>query len=130
VRDRSRRGHRRAARRIRRPCHRGGVMTRSVEAAWVAFLLIAGVALAAIWTGAIGPDLDVRSVASQTSAGPHQTVLEIRNDSHADVTVTDVGLAVPGLRRVAAQLVGSDRGPRRFTETRLAHGQSVDVLLT
>lgn len=103
---------------------------RAITTAWVAFLLIAGVALVAIWTGAVGPHLGVRTVASSTKAGPHQEVLEIRNDSRSDVTVTDVGLAVPGLRRVAAQLVRADGSPRRFHDTRLSPKESVDVLLT
>ncbi len=100
-----------------------------VRWAWIAFLSIALLASAAIWTGAIGPSVDLRrdtfAAVEDRAAGTHQLALALRNTRRLPFEVTAVHAEAPGFEVVSVETgVGDDEVPRNPIGVREVHDRA------
>jgi len=102
-----------------------------VRWAWLGFLAVAGLASVAIWTGGVGPAVDLRrdtfAAVEDRGARTNQLVLVLRNARRLPIEVTAVHAEAPGLE-VTSVDVG--RSERPFGPFELAHDEERYVVLT
>jgi hypothetical protein len=103
-----------------------------VRWAWLGFLAVAALASVAIWTGGVGPAVDLRRVPSATveeDRGPRtsQLALVVRNARRLPIEVTAVHAEAPGLEVVSVDV---GRGTQPFEPFELAHDEERGVVFT
>ena len=93
--------------------------------------LIAALAVASIWFGALSPRVDVQATGWSNEPGPDgqaHVTLDVHNDAHAAVRLRSVGQSLPGLDLTATELDSGERLGGDDT-TVLDSGETVTVTL-
>jgi hypothetical protein len=102
-----------------------------VRWAWLGFVAVAALASLAIWTGGVGPAVDLRSdrssVVEDRGAQTTQFALVLGNARRLPIEVTAVHAGAPGLEVIAVDV---GRGERPFAPFELAHGEERSVVFT